>query len=82
MKLFATFIRRILNFFDFFQQRNIIKFFKLKINNKMILVDVGAHHGETIKLFSNNFNIHEIHSFEASHINFQILNDRYWTFSR
>lgn len=73
MKLFATSIRRILNFFDFFQQRNVIKFFKLKINNKMILVDVGAHHGETIKLFSNNFNIHEIHSFEASHINFQIL---------
>ncbi len=76
MKLFAIFIRKILNFFDFFQQRNVIKFFKLKINNKMVLVDVGAHHGETIKLFSNNFNIDEIHSFEASNINFQILNKK------
>ena len=42
----------------------------------MVLVDVGAHHGETIKLFSNNFNIDEIHSFEASNINFQILNKK------
>ena len=50
-------------FLRLFSAKKYNKIFKLKINNKMILVDVGAHHGETIKLFSNNFNIHEIHSF-------------------
>ena len=32
--------------------------------------DVGAHKGESLKLFLNNFKIKNIYSFEPSHINF------------
>lgn len=70
---FSDIIRYILNFFDKFQQKKIINFFKQNINKSIIVFDVGAHHGETIKLFQNNFNIHEIHAFEASRKNFKKL---------
>ena len=50
---------------------------KKKIKNNCILVDVGAHHGETIKNFKKYFNTSEIHSFEASSINFKDLNNKY-----
>jgi len=37
------------------------------------LLDVGAHKGESIELFSKNFIIKKIISFEASPVNFQFL---------
>jgi FkbM family methyltransferase len=66
-------IRLLINVFDKIEQRKIISFFKKKLNHQLIIFDVGSHHGETIKLFHKNFNIKEIHSFEASTINFNIL---------
>ncbi|MBD1153415.1 FkbM family methyltransferase [Pelagibacterales bacterium SAG-MED24] len=63
----------ILNFFDHFQQKKVIKFFKQNFKNEIILYDVGSHYGETIKLFLNNFKIKEFHCFEASSLNFEIL---------
>jgi len=63
----------VINFFDYFHKIKIINF--LKKNNKSfeILVDVGAHIGETIELFSKNFFIKKIYSFEASPINYELL---------
>tara|TARA_B110000977_G_scaffold125183_1_gene160301 strand:- start:3653 stop:4384 length:732 start_codon:yes stop_codon:yes gene_type:complete len=72
-------IRKILNFFDLFQQKKIIKFFKNNISSEISVFDVGAHHGETIVLFLKNFNIREIHAFEASSQNFKILNEKNFT---
>ena len=62
-----------LNFFDFFQQKKILNILKKKLKGRLIIFDVGAHHGETIKNFANNFDIDEIHSFEASRVNFKKL---------
>ena len=63
----------VINFFDYFHKIKLINF--LKKNNKSfeILIDVGAHIGETIELFSKNFFIKKIYSFEASPINYELL---------
>ena len=66
-------IRRLLNYFDYFQQKKIFNFIKKKLSSKLVLIDVGAHHGETIKYFIKNFDFKEIHSFEASKENFDVL---------
>ena len=68
-------VRNLINIFDIFQQRKIIKFIRTKFDEKkeMEIIDVGAHFGETVKLFSKNFIIKKIHCFEASPINFDIL---------
>ena len=70
-------IRKIINFFDFFQQKKIFNILKKKIKTKAILFDVGAHHGESIENFKKNFNFFQIHSFEASKENFNVLNRKY-----
>ena len=66
-------IQKILNFFDFFQQKKIFDFLKKKIKKKSIFFDVGAHHGETVKNIYKNFKVNQIHSFEASSDNFIFL---------
>ena len=73
-------IRKIIDIFDFFQQKKVFSILKKKIKNKSVLFDVGAHHGETIKNFKKNFNFQEIHSFEASEKNFNVLNRKYEDF--
>ena len=71
-------IQRIIIFtisiFDFFYQKKWIKFLKKNKYNKFkLLIDIGAHKGESIELFSKNFNIKKIISFEASPITFKYL---------
>jgi len=64
----------IIDFFDYFHKKKILNF--LKKNNFYefdVFFDIGAHKGETIDLFTKNFNINNIYSFEASPINFEIL---------
>ena len=73
MKLRIYFVQKILNFFDYFQQREIYNFLKKKIKDKSIFFDVGAHHGETIKNLLKFFQIDQIHAFEASLDNFNVL---------
>tara|TARA_S200000501_G_scaffold51347_1_gene41248 strand:+ start:205 stop:921 length:717 start_codon:yes stop_codon:yes gene_type:complete len=63
----------LLNFLDYFQQKKIIKLIKNKFSRPIVVFDIGAHYGETIKLFSKKLNIQKIYSFEASPKNFQIL---------
>ena len=59
--MIQKFIILIISCFDFFYQKKIINFLKKNIgNNFPILIDVGAHKGETIDLFAKNFNIKKI----------------------
>ena len=71
--IFISIIRKILNTFDFFQQKKIINVFKKNCGDDLIIFDVGAHFGETVELFTRNFDINKIHCFEASNINFITL---------
>ena len=66
-------IRNILNFFDNFHQNKIIKLISTKFDDKIVIIDVGAHFGETIKKFRNKLSVKKIYSFEASPINFKEL---------
>ena len=64
----------VLSLFDYSYQKKWIKFLKKnKYNSFKLLIDIGAHKGESIKLFSKNFVIKKIISFEASPINFEYL---------
>ena len=63
----------ILNFFDYFQQKKIIELIKKKFARPLVIFDVGAHHGETIRLFRKKLKIEKIYSFEPSPKNFEIL---------
>ena len=68
------FILNILKYFDFFYQLKMFKFLKKKGFSKFeVFFDIGAHRGETIKLFTNNFEIKKMYSFEPSKINFDYL---------
>ncbi len=66
-------IQKLINFFDYFQQKKIFDLLKKKLGKEIIIFDVGAHHGETIKKFIKNFDLEKIHSFEASSKNFKKL---------
>ena len=65
---------KILKYFDYYYQIKLFNF--LKKNNFKdfeIFFDIGAHEGESIILFSKNFNIKRIFSFEPSPVNFKKL---------
>ena len=60
-----------ISLFDFFYQKKILNFLKnKKLNNFNLVLDVGAHKGETINKFLKTFKIKKIISFEASPKNF------------
>ena len=64
----------IIKIVDFFYQKKIITFLKNNSNAKYdVLLDVGAHKGETVFNFLKNFKIKNIYSFEASKDTYQIL---------
>jgi FkbM family methyltransferase len=64
----------ILSQFDSFYQKKWINFLKKKKINKFnLFIDIGAHKGESIELFSKNFFIKKIISFESSSVNFNFL---------
>ena len=68
------FTLKFLKYFDLFYQHKLFSF--LKKNNYQnfdVFFDIGAHMGESITLFSKNFNIKKIYSFEASPLNFEKL---------
>ena len=69
------FIKKILIFFDYFHKKKIINKLK-KIcsdRNLKVILDVGAHEGESIELFLKNFKVNNIYSFEPSKDTFKIL---------
>ena len=64
----------IIKFVDFFYQKKIITFLKNNLDARLdVLLDVGAHKGETISNFLKNFKIKNIYSFEASKNTYQTL---------
>jgi len=72
--MYINILHFIISFFDYWNKKKIINFFRHKFkNNISILIDVGAHHGETIKLFNKEFNIKSIISFEPSKRNYYQL---------
>ena len=56
--IYIKLIRIILNYFDHFSQKKILNFLKKDLKKDIILFDIGAHHGETIKTFSAKFNLY------------------------
>ena len=55
-------------------KKKIIFFIKKKLkSDPIVIIDVGAHEGETIQLFFKNFLIKKIISYEASKDNFKKL---------
>ena len=66
-----------LSFFDSFNKKKILNFLRKKIKKEITLfIDVGAHYGESIKLFDNYFKIRKILAFEPSKENFLILRNK------
>tara|TARA_B100000035_G_scaffold285351_1_gene268857 strand:+ start:19 stop:735 length:717 start_codon:yes stop_codon:yes gene_type:complete len=71
--IYSKLIIVLLNFLDYFQQKKIIKLINSKFSKPIIIFDIGAHYGETIRLFLKKLKIEKIYSFEASTQNFQVL---------
>jgi len=74
MNNYIKFFHLLFAFFDQFTNKKICNFFRKKIKDKKItLIDVGGHKGETINLYSKNFTIDKIHSFEPNPFIYEIL---------
>ena len=71
--IFIKIVRNILNLLDDINQKKIIDLISLKLKEKAVIFDVGAHHGETIKKFNKKLSIKKIYSFEASPLSYNIL---------
>ena len=66
-----------LSLFDLKNKKKICKYFYGEKNGRIqTLIDVGAHHGESIRFFKKNFSINKIYAFEPSIDNFKILKEK------
>lgn len=66
-KLILEIITYLISIIDYSNKSKIISFFKKKFNfNELIVIDIGAHKGETIDLFIRNFKINKIYAFEPN----------------
>ena len=66
-KIYLKFLGIIINIIDASNKRKILNFFKKHfINKEIIIIDIGAHKGETIELFKKNFNLKKIFAFEPN----------------
>ncbi len=72
--MISSLVLNVLNFFDYFHKKKIRNFFRDNNLSKFeLVIDVGAHKGESIVYFLENFDVKNIISFEPSPINFEIL---------
>ena len=72
--MYYKFTKFCLSFFDNLNKTKFLKYFEKKKNKKIAhFIDVGAHHGESIKLFSKYFKIQKVLAFEPSIENFYTL---------
>ena len=75
--MFLNLTKLILSFFDLLDRKKILNYFKRNIKGQLkCCIDVGAHHGETIKLFNKAFIIERILAFEPSQKNFEMLSKK------
>ena len=63
----------IISILDYYNKKKIVNFFLKKEKSFKVIIDVGAHKAETIKLFNKKFNVDFIYSFEPSKENYKIL---------
>ena len=67
-------INLIIDLIDYPNKKKITNFFKKKFNKKNLnIIDIGAHKGETIKLFYDNFDIEKFSAFEPNEDLYKIL---------
>ena len=67
-------IKVILYFFDQISQKKILFILKKKFKNNIgLVIDVGAHHGETIRFLVKNFKFKTIYAFEPNFDSYQML---------
>ena len=65
--IFIKFLTYLISFIDNPNKKKIIFFLKNKFKDKELrVIDIGAHKGETIDLFLQNFKIKQIYSFEPN----------------
>ena len=68
---------KVISLIDYNNKKKIYEFFKNKIKNRLItVVDIGAHRGETIDFFLENFKIKKILAFEPNLSLFKYLNNK------
>jgi FkbM family methyltransferase len=73
-KIYQYIIAEIIHIVDLINKRKVINFFKSKFkNNKIKVIDIGAHKGETLEIFYKNFNLEKIFCFEPNQELFEIL---------
>lgn len=78
-KYIALFILKI---FDYYHNKKIINFLKKRIKHINILLDIGAHKGESVNLFINNFKVNYIYSFEPSLNNYNELKKNVFNYNK
>ena len=67
-------VKIILYFFDKISQKKILVILKKKFKKHIgLVIDVGAHHGETISFLIKNFNFKAIYAFEPNFKSYQML---------
>ena len=67
-------VKKILDFFDYFHQKRIFNELLKKLDRNLnLIIDVGAHKGESIINFNKYFIVEKILSFEPSKKNFSHL---------
>ena len=72
--IYIKLLSYIIQIVDLKNKKKIISFFKNNFeSDKLNIIDIGAHKGETINIFYNNFNINKIIAFEANKLIFEKL---------
>ena len=65
--LFLKIFSLLINLVDYSNKKKILNFFKkVLINKSLNIIDIGAHKGETLDFFLNNFLINKILAFEPN----------------
>ena len=71
-------INIVISFFNYFDKIKILKFFKKNLHDKQInVIDIGAHKGETLKFFLDNFNVNKIFVFEPNKELFEYIKKKF-----
>jgi len=74
--LFLKIFGFLTNLIDYSNKKKILDYLKNKLRNKSLnIIDIGAHKGETINFFLNNFSINQIFAFEPNKELFYQLKD-------
>ena len=76
--MYCPFAKYFLSFFDIIKKKKVLNFIKKENGSKIsIFLDVGAHRGESIKIFKKYFELNKIFAFEPSSENFDKLKNEF-----